>query len=235
MKDSSFVPGTSDFLAPHLSHVIGHGVPVKIIGSPRNDRFFNVNAMEAETWIEEAKEKTIVTYMPTHRQYGKGQVTPTPFANNKFVQQWFREHNILFLMKQHPNMITKLGNTYHNDVIMDITRMWLDPQVVMYHSDVLISDYSSAPLDFLILKRPTIFYFYDNYVDIEGVLYDVTQDFPDAICYNENELFECIKKSIENPKSMSPGDEVVAKYHKFTDDKSCERYYNVVIAEKYYE
>lgn len=235
MKDVSFVPGTSDFLAPYLSRVIGHGVPVKILGTPRNDMFFNHDFMKQEKWIDGTDGKTIITYMPTHRQYGKGQVTPTPFERNILVQQWFREHDVLFLMKQHPNMITRMTDTFENDVIRDITKLWIDPQVVMYHSDILISDFSSAPLDFLILKRPTIYYFYDNYDEVEGSLYDVIPDFPNTICYSEDELFECIRKSIENPELMSPSDEVVAKYHKYTDDKSSERYYKAVAAEKYGE
>lgn len=235
MKDVSFVPGTSDFLAPHLSRVIGHGVPVKILGTPRNDMFFNHDFMKNEKWIDGTDGKKIITYMPTHRQYGNGQVTPTPFEKNIAVQQWFREHNVLFLMKQHPNMITKMTDVFSNDVIKDITELWIDPQVVMYHSDILISDYSSAPLDFLIFRRPTIYYFYDDYKETEGSLYDVIPDFPNTICYSEDELFECIRKSIEHPDMMSPTDEVVAKYHKFVDDKSSERYYKAVVAEKYGE
>lgn len=233
LSDVSFMSATSDFMKPWMELTIGNDVPMKILGSPRNDGLFNHSKMKSEKWVEGIDGKIIVTYMPTHRLYGKGELSPIPFEHNKDIQEWLRTHNVVLLVKQHPNMIPKLNNPINTDVIKDITKMTLDPQVVIYNTDVLITDYSSVFIDFLLFKRPILFYIYDNYEDVEGCLYDIHGDFPNSFCYNENELFERIKDSILDKDHVAPTIEVVNKFHKYIDDKSCERYYQEIIKEKY--
>ena len=234
MKDVSFVPSTSEFLAPYTGACIGNNVPIKIVGMPKNDRAFDTKAMEAEEWIEGLEGKTIVTYMPTHRLYGKGELTPTPFEHNIEAQNWMREHNVVFVMKQHPNMIQKLKNPINTDVIKDITTLKLDPFVVMYHTDVLISDFSSAFLEFLWFQRPILLYIYDNYADVEGALYDISDDFPDSFCYNEQELFDHIKQCVLSPEKCKPAETVVKKFYQSTEPNACEQYYKAVNEDKIY-
>lgn len=235
MKDVSFVPSTSEFLAPYTAACCGNGVSVKILGMPKNDRAYDSKAMESEAWVEGLEGKTIVTYMPTHRLYGKGEVTPTPFVHNEEAQQWMRDHNVVFVMKQHPNMIPKLSNPINTDVIKDVTKLKLDPFVVMYHTDVLISDFSSAFLEYLWFQRPILLYIYDNYADVEGALYDITDDFPQSFCYNEQELFEHIKKSVLRPEECKPSKAVVEKFYKSLEPNACEQYFNAVNEDKYYK
>lgn len=233
MKDVSFVTATSDFLAPHMAANIGNDVPVQVLGMPRNDRLYDHESMKDERWIEGIEGKKVVTYMPTHRRYGRGELTPTPFEHNEKVQQWFRDNNVVFVMKQHPNMMKKLINPINTDVIKDVTKLKLDPQVVLYHTDVLISDYSSVFVDYLVLQRPLLFYIYDNYADVEGAMFDITEDFPSCFVYSEEELFERIKKAIECPKLVAPSTETIRKYHNNIDSNSSERYYHAVNKEKY--
>lgn len=233
MKDVSFVTATSDFLAPHMAANIGNCVPVQVLGMPRNDRFFDHERMNEERWIEGVEGKKIVTYMPTHRQYGRGELTPTPFAQNEKAQQWLRDNNVVLVMKQHPNMMTKLNNPINTDVIKDVTKMKLDPQVVLYNTDVLVSDFSSVFVDYLVLKRPLLFYIYDNYADVEGAMYDITEDFPTSFAYSEEELLELIKKSVMTPNKVVPTDAVVNKYHNHVDSHSSRRYFEAVTKEKY--
>lgn len=233
VADSEFVPATSDFLSPHMATCIGHSVPVEVVGMPRNDVLLADNDSNAQTWSERFPGKKIVTYMPTHRLYGKGQVTPTPFRNNAAVQQWLRENNTVLLIKQHPNMVRNMTDIFSNDVIIDISKEKNDPQHILKYTDVLISDYSSVFIDYLMLNRPVLFYIYDNYADVEGAMYDIDGDFPHNFCYNEDELFEKIKESVILPQSTAPSSETIAKYHKFVDSNSCERYFKAVMKGKY--
>lgn len=234
MADVSFVPSTSDFLTPYMEKIIGHGVKARVLGMPRNDRLFNKDEMAKEKWLNNLEGKFVVTYMPTHRNYGKGELTPVPFESNKAIQDWMRENNVVLLMKQHPNMMPKLTNPINTDVIKDITKDALDPQVVLYHTDILITDYSSVFIDYLLLSRPIIFYIYDNYADDEGYLYDIREDFPDTFCYNEENLFAIIQDCVEKKCNHVPGQKVVQKYNKYIDGKSCERYYNEIIKDLKY-
>ena len=107
--------------------------------------------------------------------------------------------------------------------------MKFDPQVVLYHSDAIISDYSSVWIDYLMLRRPVLFYFYDDYVVADtGILYDIREDPPGAFCYTEDELFELVKKIRNDYDTMRPSERIVRKYHKYVDGNSCERYYNEI-------
>lgn len=235
MSDVSFVPSTSEFLTPYMELMIGRGVMVKILGMPRNDRLFNDEEMKKEKWIDGIEGRTVITYMPTHRNYGKGELTPVPFEHNKKVQEWMRENNVVFIMKQHPNMMTKLDNPIDTDVIKDVTKMRLDPQVILFHTDILISDYSSVFIDFLLYGRPVVFYIYDNYADVEGNLYDIHDDFPNTFCYSEEELFSIIKKGCSKDRSVFPSEIVQKKYNKYSDANSSERFYKAVVEDKSYK
>lgn len=229
-KDASFVSVTSDFLTPFFDADFGGYVPVKTLGMPRNDGLFQSDRMSGEKWISGLEGKLVITYMPTHRFYGKGDLCPIPFENRPDVLEWMRNNNVVLLIKQHPNMIPKIQNPINTDVIKDITAMGLDPQVCLYYSDVLISDYSSVWIDYLILQRPLIFYYYDNFEeDDQGVFYDIRQDPPGHFCYSEDELLSTIKKIRENYKSMCPTKHIIDKFHKYPDGNSCQRYFEAVV------
>lgn len=79
MRDSCFVPSTSDFLSPFLADNIGNGVPVMVLGMPRNDYLLNSEETNSEKWLPGTEGKLVITYMPTHRLYGRGEVTTIPF------------------------------------------------------------------------------------------------------------------------------------------------------------
>lgn len=226
MKDFEFVSVTSDFLKPFIEIDFDHKIPVKVLGMPRNDGLFDKVRMSKERWIPEAAGKFIITYMPTHRLYGKGDPTPTPFIESYEVQKWFKDNNVLFVMKQHPNMLPKLKMQKDTETIIDITKYGLDPQVVIYHSDVLITDFSSVWMDYLLLKRPVIFYIYDDFEhDDAGCHYDIREDPPGYFCKTQSDLFCLIKRIKENYKYMCPSDRIVSKYHKYVDGNSCKRYF----------
>lgn len=157
MSDVSFVSACSDFLAQYQSKEFPN-CDTKVLGMPRNDALFNHQMMSKERWIEGLDEKFVITYMPTHRGYGTGKLSPSPFESRSDIQQWMRENNVVLLVKNHPNMIEKLADKKDTVVLRDITKLGLDPQVCIYHSDVLITDYSSVWMDYLILQRPLIFY-----------------------------------------------------------------------------
>lgn len=230
IEDSDFVAVTSDFLKPYEERDLDNKVPVKVLGMPRNDALFQDERMKREKWVEGLDAKFVIVYMPTHRKYGQGEVSPSPFIDNEDYQQWMRENNVVLLVKQHPNMIPKLKDVKQTDVVRDITCDRLDPQVCLYHSDVLITDFSSVWMDYLLLKRPILFYIYDDFEhDDAGCHYDISEDPPGHFCKTEDELFKLIKKTKEDYDSMRPSDHIVSKYHKYVDGNSCERYFNAIV------
>jgi len=232
--DISFVSATSEFTASLQRNEFPSTVGIKVLGMPRNDALFDDIRMKTERWDPSFQDKFIVTYMPTHRKYGRGELSQTPFYSRDDVQQWMRENNVLLLIKQHPNMVHKIERLEETDVIRNISKAGYDPQVVIYHSDVLITDYSSVWMDYLLLRRPLVFYFYDNFEeDDAGCYYDLRREFPNNWCEDEDGLFRMIKVALDNRSALLPSDSEVTKFHKFIDNKSCERYYNEIREMKY--
>lgn len=229
MDDVSFVSATSDFLVPFMQNDFDESMRVKVLGMPRNDALFQPERMEKERWLDGLEDKLVITYMPTHRAYGLGEVTPTPFANRPDIQDWMIKNKVVLLMKNHPNMIPKIKEQQDSEVIKDITKLRLDPQVCLYHSDAIITDFSSVWMDYLLLRRPILFYIYDDFEhDDVGTYYDIRQDPPGHFCYSENELFELIKRIRFSYEEMKPSTRIVHKYHKYVDGKSCERYFEEI-------
>lgn len=235
IDDVSFVSANSSFFLPFFRESYGDKMPVKILGMPRNDALFRHEEMKKERWLDGLDEKFIVTYMPTHRLYGIGELTPTPFINNPECLQWMRDNKVVLLMKQHPNMNQGVSDIRINDVIWDISNEGLDPQVVIYHSDVLISDYSSVWLDYLLLQRPLITYLYDDFENEDaGLNFDIRKDTPGHLCFTEDELFSLLIRSKEHYEEMKPQWSQTQRFYKDPDGNACRRYYMAISEEMGY-
>ena len=226
--DCEFEISTSEYLVQYVQMFYGENIPVKIVGYPRIDVLFDKERMKTEKWLTGTENKFVITYMPTHRGMGSGEVSPFPFENMPDVHKWMQERNIVFIMKQHPNMMAKT-NPATTDAYVDITKCGYDTQVCLYHTDILITDFSSVWIDYFVLRRPVIFYYYDDFVHQDwGQLYDITSDPPGSFCYSPEELFDAIKKIFANYDTMRPSDRIVRKFHKFTDGNSCQRYFEAI-------
>lgn len=228
-SDSYFVSACSDFVAQYTRMEFPLQTQIKVLGSPRNDILFDEKQMK-HSFFDKLKGKFVISYMPTHRLYGKGEASPVLFINDIVIQQWLRDNNVIILIKQHPNMIPRINDDQSNDVIVDITKMEFDPHLVIYNSNVLITDYSSVWIDFLLLRRPLLFYLYDNFnVDDAGYHYELNDDPAGCICKTQLDLFEQIKRTKYDYEAMCPSDRIVHKYHKFIDGNSSERHYFEII------
>ncbi len=228
MDDVKMVSCCSEFNQRYMPDFFGTNKSYPILGMPRNDALFQDWRMNEEPWID-TDGKFVVTYMPTHRAYGKGKVTPTPFIHRPDIQQWMADNQVVFVMKNHPNMVSALSDVQENSVIRDISRLSIDPQVAIWHSDVLVTDYSSVWMDYLLLDRPILFYYYDNYEEEdEGLLFSLKDDCPGHECCTEEELFDLIRRCRENPEAMRPRPDQIRKYHKYRDGLSCQRHFEAV-------
>lgn len=125
----------------------------------RNDVFFD-GSLEKKKYSESGYNKLIV-YMPTHRNEGKTKVDIYTLFDLKAINEYCKKKNALFLIKKHyyNRNDGKSVNGYSN--IIDLTEQNCDTQEILYNADVLITDYSSCYIDYLLLDRPVIFYSYD--------------------------------------------------------------------------
>ncbi|MBD3340686.1 MAG: hypothetical protein GF353_16380 [Candidatus Lokiarchaeota archaeon] len=172
------------------------------IGYPRNDMFFNSH----EETIKQIKEKCripkdidkIILYAPTYRE---SFTTKDPFTKSdlKNINNYCKKTNSIFLIKAHVSeniiSLTEIGN-------INILNKETDIQELLLISDILITDYSSVFIDYMLLDRPIILYTYDydEYISNRGIYYDNLEEIaPGPLIHNVEGLIESLK-NIEKVK-----------------------------------
>ena len=213
-------------------------------GYPRNDIFFKEQLDELdllETDIESLQKITefrnkgfkAILYAPTWDD-PMGNAIKSGFLNLERLSAFAKKHKILFVSKFHPmeHCDTEYGlfdNIIHYHGIKDI-------QPLLRITDILITDYSSVYMDYLLLDRPVIFfpYNYEKYMNSQsGLIFDYKSVTPGPICYSQDQLQETLKNY-----SIGQSDEFAEKRKelkklafKYEDGKSSERIWNFIKTE----
>jgi CDP-glycerol glycerophosphotransferase (TagB/SpsB family) len=134
-----------------------------ISGQPRNDVFFDKdNYFQTKHAMKKAaKGRKIILYTPTHRREGE---IPFPLEEQFDFRQldaWCQKENADFVIKRHfYHKKDRVDLSMHKNIV-DITNKSMDTQELLMDADILITDYSSTYIDYLLLDRPVIFYNFD--------------------------------------------------------------------------
>lgn len=105
--------------------------------------------------------KTIV-YMPTHRSQGQIAMNMHTLLPLDEIEEFCEKEGWEFIIKKHFYHIKEHEDFSQYSHIHDISELNdIDPQTLLYQSDILISDYSACYIDYLLLNRPLMFYHYD--------------------------------------------------------------------------
>lgn len=223
-KEVFLIPATSEFFNNILASAFRNKNTVAL-GQPRTDAFYTWDKSEIREKFKIKENEIVITYMPTHRAYGKGQPNPKVFEKNIKAINYFKKNNIKFIWKFHKNM-SKNHHEVHNipENLVDLTLENIDPQELIYISDILITDYSSCYIDYLLLRRPVIFYHYDDYAEIDNELYFNPKDHNvGPVASNEDELLKIIT---DRNKQVN---QCKVQYHKYYDGNACQRIYEFLV------
>ncbi len=80
-----------------------------------------------------------------------------------------------------------------------------DVEVLYRHAALLLTDYSSCFIDFMLTGRPAISFAYDfeQYVSSErGLFYDMDQVFPGPVCRDFDQLRSALDKAFDTPDAL---------------------------------
>ncbi|MFX1363413.1 MAG: CDP-glycerol glycerophosphotransferase family protein [Promethearchaeota archaeon] len=202
--------------------------PNKIIslGYPRNDILFNKN----DKLIENIKNnydipynvQQVFLYAPTFRS---NRTFTLPLSESDIINlnKILKEINSILILK--PHMITERVRfeNYENIKVLDKKT---DFQELLLISDVLISDYSGAWIDYLLTLKPILIFTYDlnNYRKKKGLNYNLNDIAPGPILYNANELFDAIKNiDIIDKNYKQKREEIRDRFNDFKDGDSTKR------------
>lgn len=171
------------------------------LGQPRNDVFYDGHHNRYRNLY---KDKKIVLYMPTHRNEGKTIMQMNEILDMDNLGNLCEDENVIFLIKKHFYHTGEYDIQASNHSIVDLTNELTDSQELLDACDILITDYSSCYIDYLLLDRPIIFFNYDieNYLINDREMYfdydDVT---PGAKCCNYLELEDELRRLLNHKDS----------------------------------
>lgn len=208
-----------------------------ILGSPRTDYLLNPGKNKIK---ELEKYDKVIIYMPTFRQgYRKrteGKISDGLFPFDDFEEnewiQYLQDHNYLLIVKLHPleekYVIKKMAG--HPNIWVLSTETLLDLDMDLYellpHTDLLITDYSSVYIDYLLLDQPMIFLQHDlqEYRQTRGLLLE-PYDFwtPGYKVKTQSELIHAVEKSFDRDEYAERRQNLKAVFHVHKDGKATGR------------
>lgn len=167
------------------------------IGQARNDVFFDGTLKKIK--YKDIEYESVVTYMPTHRNEGKTKLDLWSIFDFDQLNQYCSTKKILFIVKKHYYNRNDDDSIDGYSNILDLTNNNIDTQQLLYNTDILITDYSSCYIDYLLLNRPIIFYCFDyeKYIKKDREMYfDYLTVTPGPKVKTFNELLSSLDSSI---------------------------------------
>lgn len=166
------------------------------MGYPRSDVYFNEKVIESNRThffevYPQLKDKKIILYAPTYREDPiDGYPLDIPMMFNELGQDY------VILMKKHPKSLEHVVIDGYNEFFYADLDGFKTEELMMV-TDYLITDYSSVPFDFTLMKnaKKIIFYWYDqnDYENKTGIQKEFIECVPGEIVHIMDEVIAAIK------------------------------------------
>lgn len=151
------------------------------------------------------KDKKVILFAPTYR--GSSQFNATyhyELIDFDALYNYCKKNNAVFLFGKHHFIRREIPiPEEYKDLIYDFSSYKLND--VFYITDVLITDYSSAFYDFLLLKKPVLFFVYDKdvFTATRGVHRPIENVAPGKVCLTFKDVLNALEsEDYENDKGM---------------------------------
>ncbi len=164
-----------------------------ITGSPRNDLLLNHD--NVGLFNKNPAEKAIL-YAPTFRDYGDFEFFPFDDLDLTVLNDFLAKNEIRIYLRAHINEKSSLRNLHLSHIEFLGQDKVEEIQFVLNQFDIVVTDYSSIYLDFLLLNRPIIFIPYDleRYEKERGLLYEYERVTPGHKVYSQSHFLDAIEQ-----------------------------------------
>ena len=237
-KCYTHVPVSSYHSALHHQEAFGIGIDKFYpVGIPRTDIFFDEDYKKktCERVYAEfpgAKEaKRVILYAPTFR--GNSAVDAHFPMEKLDFEEWgelCKRTDSYLIVKMHPFVQEKINiPEKYRDCIADAAQ-YREVNDILFITDLLITDYSSIIYEFSLLRRPMLFYAFDQ------IMYVSTRDFyepyedivPGRIIKRFDQLMEALEKEEYNTDKI---EWFIKKNFAYTDGKSTDRVIDLIVGD----
>lgn len=156
---------------------------LRVWGQPRNDCIFappDRKQILEDVYPDLPEYKKVVLYAPTFRDYGNTRLFPFEDFDKKVFEDFLEQKKILLLLRLHIKeaaaadaYVSSRIRRFGSEEAGDVTGM-----LGMF--DLLITDYSSIYIDYLLTDKPLMFLPYDRerYLDGRGMNFDYDEVTP---------------------------------------------------------
>ncbi|ETI69156.1 CDP-glycerol--poly(glycerophosphate) glycerophosphotransferase [Neobacillus vireti] len=193
-------------------------------GFPRTDFFYDKEARDAvvtsfyENYPMLAGKKLIL-YAPTYRD---GQLKNSEFHLDIKQMQQKLGSSYFLLIKLHPAVKTKTNyQELYPDFVGDFSSYKRINELLVV-TDYLITDYSSLPFEYSLLKKPIIFFSYDlaEYREQRGLVKDYERIVPGPIVFNTDEMIELIEADSFDEQAIK---EFSSRWNRYSNGQSAKK------------
>ena len=220
---------------------------LKVLGYPRNDYLLTPNPQVKQKISEylETQDNKLIFWLPTFRRHSNKLTNdsklnvdqsdlPLLKTNDDFkeLNEILKENNQILVIKPHPSQDMTVFETVELSHIKlltnsDLLKMNIQLYQALALADVLITDYSSVFIDYLLTDRPIVFTTDDleAYGENLGFMLDDYQDYmPGAKVANLDNLIEVIRNDFNESKELAEHRfKVKDFFHSYKDNKSGKR------------
>jgi len=148
--------------------------------------------------------RRLVLFVPTFRQGQEDAYYTFSDAELAWLRQWLEKHDAVIGVREH------MADTAHvyGDALAAIGALNLsgthfaDVEVLYRQAAMLLTDYSSCFVDFMLTGRPMVSFAYDldRYAHAErGLFYDMQQVFPGPVCRDFGQLQIALQTGFDPP------------------------------------
>jgi CDP-glycerol glycerophosphotransferase (TagB/SpsB family) len=209
-------------------------VPINSIwttGYPRNDALELENSKLLKQFPFLTKK--VILYAPTWRDnISKTKFFPFPDFNARDLITLLEKNDAYLLLRAHQAECEQLCFDISFDLIKSNRIHFADEQQFPDVNDllpfvnILITDYSSIFIDYLLLDRPIIFipYDYEDYKKYRGFTLDYFLYTPGPKVLTQKDFFTTIENYFDDPHRDSKTRKKIRDiFHKYQDSNACER------------
>ncbi|WP_444925271.1 CDP-glycerol glycerophosphotransferase family protein [Microbulbifer sp. TRSA002] len=197
------------------------------IGSPRIDLTLSTSRESVLSQLGINSSKKVVLFAPTWRGSIGNASADFSFATkalNHLLEHLSDEYHLIVSL--HGLVKERLNGALEG--VYNFVPDNMDINVVLAGTDILISDYSSIILDFLVLDRPIVLYVPDrSHYESERGLYVNLEEIPAAVTSNLFELSNAILSSTK-PSSYRNYSKALEKFVPNEDGKASERVVDIL-------
>jgi len=222
VSSANNIPCYAEAMGMNNEHIYATGIPV-------TDYYFEEQIHQegikrVQQRYPKIKGKKTILYMPTFRKTEEeNNAILGRFDSKRLAEELGEDYQVL--VRMHPQIQPQ--SRIISEQCIDVTD-YDDVKELYLVSDILITDYSSAVVEYALLNKSMIFYAYDLEQYDRGFYDDYEEMVPGAIAKNMEELITAIHTS-GNYVNVEKREKFLARHYDYLDGQSTKRVADVIL------